>query len=103
MQARAAGGLQEGVVRGVELHLVDAPAEAVVRQEARALRVGQPRMRLHPGAAAQGPQGLKALPVKARVVMRQGILQGPVGREEVHVGEGRALVGDGVGGGHVSV
>jgi len=52
VQPRSAGGLQQGVVRGVELDLVDAPAEAVVRQEARALGVGQPRMRLHLGAAA---------------------------------------------------
>ena len=103
MQARAAGGLQERVVRGVKLHLIDPAAKAVMRQQAQALGIGQPRMHLHLGAAAQSPQGLKAHPIKARMVMRQRVLQRPVGREQVHVGEGRALVGDGVGGGHVSV
>ena len=44
------------VVARVKLHLVDTPAEAVMRVQLGRVHIGQPGMGLHPGRAQRGAQ-----------------------------------------------
>ena len=86
---------QQRVVAGVELHLVDAVAEAVVRVQLRRVHVGQPRVRLHLGAAR-----LRRRAPTARCASSAGRLNFSASRsarlvvEQVDVDERRALVDD---------
>ena len=100
VQPRLAGVRHQRVVAGVELHLVHAPAEAVVRAQHRPVQVGQARLLLQRRAAGAAPDRAHPLLVEARVVPGQRVAQRGVRRPQVHVLVGRGLVGDGVRGGH---
>ena len=89
---------EQRVVAGVELDLVDAAAEAVVRVQLRRVAVGQPRVVLHRLRAGLGAQRGQAAGggagQQAGRHRRQRVAQRPVGSEQVDVDQRRALVAD---------
>ncbi len=97
VQAMLQRRAQQHVIAGMELDLVDAVAEAVVRMQRRRVQVGQARVGLHPGAAGLGAQRRQPVGGQARRVEFHRVAQRGVRLEEVHVLEGRHLVQHDVG------
>ena len=89
---------EQRVIARMELDLVDAPADTVVRVQGRAVRIGEPRMRLHGLAADLRAECAQGGRIGPRRVPAQRIDERTVAREGVVAGERAALVLDRVGG-----
>ena len=89
---------EQRVIARMEFDLVDAPADAVVRVQRRAVRIGEPRMRLHGLAADLRAECAQCGRIGPRRMPAQRIDERTVAREGVVAGERAALVLDRVGG-----
>ena len=94
MQAILHAGPHEHVIGRVELHRIDPVAPRIVRAQLRRVLVGEPAdiepLRRSPGRA----EGDQALRLRVDAAGFQDVEQGLVGRDEVHLAEGRRLVED---------
>jgi hypothetical protein len=94
VQAGLAGRRHQRVVARMELDLVDAAPDPVVRAQLRRMHVGEPRVALHVGAAGERAERVEPARVEARGVAGQRVAQRAVGRVQVRVDERLDLVED---------
>ncbi len=94
MQPRRRGRRHQHVVARMELHLINAVAQAVVALELRREHIGQARMGLHLGTAHQGAERMQGRGVERGCVEAQRIQHRPVASKQVHIHQRRRLVKD---------
>ncbi|MCG3188672.1 MAG: hypothetical protein LKCHEGNO_00797 [Burkholderiaceae bacterium] len=85
---------EQHVVARMELNLVDAVAETIVRVQLRRVHVGQPRMLDRRCRPRLGTERRQRFRVELRRVEAQRVAQRAIGVEQVDVGQRRTLIGD---------
>ena len=91
------GFRHQRVIARVKLHLIDAPAETVVRMQLGRMHISEPRMGLHFGRAQPGAQLREFshfVGAQPRCIEFQRIAQGLVGLKQVVVDQQVGLVED---------